>query len=178
MIEINENRKMRKYSRKEIVLRLLWFLCAPCFRWSPRMCWGWRRGMLRVFGARVGKNTHIYPSVRIFAPWHFEIGADASIGFDALIYNLGAIVIGNQVTISQRAHLCAGSHDFRDGRMTLLKPPITIEDEVWVCADAFVGPGVILGARSVIAARAVVVKDVEAGVVVGGNPAKHIGDRD
>lgn len=86
-------------------------------------------------------------------------------------------MIGSKVTISQRVHLCAGSHDFRDPAMTLIKPPINIGDEAWVCADAFVGPGVSVGAGAVVAARAVVVKNVEACTIVGGNPAKEIGKR-
>jgi len=170
-LDISANRKARKYSQREMLLRGFWALCAHLFRFSPRLCWGWRRFLLRLFGADVGKRVHIFPSVRIFAPWHLSIGEDSSIGFDALIYNLGPVTIGKRVTISQRAHLCAGSHDYRDPAMPLTKPPILIEDDVWVCADAFVGPGVRLGSQSIIAACAVVVKDIASKTVVGGNPS-------
>ena len=134
--------------------------------------------MLRLFGAKVGRHVHIHPSVRIFHPWEFEIGDWSSIGFDALIYNLGKIRVGQHVTISQRAHLCAGSHDFRDPRMTLLKPPIRIGANVWVSAEAFLGPGVSVGEGSVVGAGAVVTRDVEPGIVVAGNPARKVARRD
>ena len=125
----------------------------------------------------MGKHVHIHPSVRVFIPWNLQIGDWSSIGFDALIYSLGTVKIGCKVTVSQRAHLCAGSHDFRDSAMPLLKLPITIGDEAWICADAFVGPGVNVGHAAVVGARAVVVRNVDAGAIVGGNPAKVIGKR-
>ena len=108
-------------------------------------------------------------------PWNLEIGDWSAVGFDALLYNLGPLKIGQRVTISQRAHLCGGSHDFRDSAMPLLKLPVTIDDEAWVGADAFVGPEVRVGKRAVVGARAVAVKDVEARTVVGGNPAEQVG---
>ena len=170
-LDIFRNRKARKWSFLELMGRLGWGLCGPLFRFSPRLLWGWRRFLLRLFGAKVGRQVHIHPSARIFIPWNLEVGDWSSVGFDALIYNLGMARIGSKVTISQRAHLCAGSHDFRDPAMTLLKPPITVHDEVWVCADAFVGPGVTIGEGSVVGARAVVVRDVPPWSVVAGNPA-------
>jgi putative colanic acid biosynthesis acetyltransferase WcaF len=103
-----------------------------------------------------------------------EIGEDSAIGEDALVYNLGRVTIGARSTISQRAHLCAGTHDYRDPTMPLLKPPVTVGNDVWICADAFVGPGRQIGDGAVVGARAVVVKDVEPWTVVGGNPAVFI----
>jgi putative colanic acid biosynthesis acetyltransferase WcaF len=176
-LAIADNRAARKWTRKELAGRVLWAACGPLFRFSPRLLWGWRCFLLRAFGAKVGRNVQIHPSARIFIPWNLDIGDWSSIGFDALIYNLGPVTIGDKVTVSQRAHLCAGSHDFRDPTMTLLKPPITIGDESWICADAFVGSGVTVGNGSVVGARAVVVNDVQAGAIVGGNPAKVIGQR-
>ena len=176
-MDVSQNRQDRKWTRRELAGRVLWAACGPLFRWSPRLLWGWRRWLLRCFGAKIGSQVQIHPSVNIFIPWQFEMGDWGSIGFEALIYNLGPITIGEKVTISQRAHLCAGTHDFRDPTMPLQKRPISISEEVWICADAFIGPGVSVGARAVVAARAVVLKDVEPGTVVGGNPAKSIGVR-
>ena len=82
------------------------------------------------------------------------------------------------MTVSQRAHLCAGTHDFRDPAMPLLRPPITIHDDAWICADAFIGPGVEIGSGAVVGARAVVVKGVAAWMIVAGNPAREIGKRE
>lgn len=176
-MDIDKNRATRKWSRKQLLGRVVWAACWPLFRWSPRLLWGWRGFLLRLFGAKVGENVHIHPSVKIFIPWNLEIGDWSSVGFDALLYNLGPLKIGAKVTISQRAHLCGGSHDFRDTEMPLTKDPITVGDEAWICADAFVGPGVTVGSKAIVAARAVAVKDVEANAIVGGNPAKKIGGR-
>ncbi|MEE9211386.1 MAG: hypothetical protein V3U29_01905, partial [Phycisphaeraceae bacterium] len=79
--------------------------------------------------------------------------------------------------VSQDAHLCAGTHDYTQPHLPLQRPPINIGNGVWVCADAFIGPGVTIGDNSVVAARAVVTKDVPPGVVVGGNPAQVITHR-
>lgn len=81
------------------------------------------------------------------------------------------------MTISQNAHLCAGSHDYNDRAMPLLKLPIEVRDDAWICADAFVGPGVIVGARSIVAARGVAINDVPEAIIVGGNPARFIKHR-
>jgi len=177
MLNIQENRKAQKYSSKELMLRVLWTLCRPLFCCSPRVCWGWRVFLLRCFGAKVGSNVHIFPSVRIFAPWSFSIGKDSSIGFDALVYNLGEVIIGDRVTISQRAHLCAGTHDYEDPALPLLKKRIALENDVWLCADSFVGPGVRVEQGAVVAARAVVCRDVSPLSVVAGNPAAEIKSR-
>lgn len=176
-LDIDSNRKAAKYSRKELFLRVLWGFGKVIFRLSPRRCFGFRRGLLRSFGAKVGVGVHIYPSALIYYPWNFEIGNDSAVGEWALVYNLGQVTIGASTTISQRVHLCAGTHDYRKPDLPLVKPPITIGDEVWVCADAFVGPNVRIGDRAIVGAASVVMKDVEGAVVIAGNPAKWLKDR-
>ena len=128
--------------------------------------------MLRAFGAQVAPGVQIHPSVRITIPWNLAIGDESAVGDRAILYALGPIRIGRQVTISQYAHLCAGTHDFTRADMALQRPPIEIGDRAWICADAFVGPGVRIGDSSIIGARAVVVKDIPAGVIAAGHPAK------
>jgi putative colanic acid biosynthesis acetyltransferase WcaF len=177
-LNIAANRNAVKWTARELAGRAIWeLLRAPLFSWTPRPLWGWRRFILRCFGARIGANVHIHPDVRIVIPWNLEIGDDSSVGERAILYALGPITIGLRATISQNAHLCAGTHDFRATDMALLKPPILIGDEAWICADAFIGPGVRVGARGVVGARAVVVKDVGPGVIVAGNPARVVGKR-
>ena len=176
-LDIESNRAAAKYSRKELLLRVLWGFGKLFFRLTPRPCFGLRRGILRVFGARVGSDVNIYPSALIYYPWNLEIGDASSIGEWALVYNLGPVTIGERTTISQRVHLCAGTHDYTDASMPLIKPPIEIGDEVWVCADAFIGPSVSIGPRAIVAAASVVVKDVSSSTIVGGNPAKKIKSR-
>ncbi len=176
-LEVAASRKMRPYSGKEYLARLLWSLAQPLFAWSPRPLFAWRRALLRLFGARMGQRTHVYPSTRIYLPWNLNMGDESSIGEWALVYNLGPVRIGAQATVSHRAHLCAGTHDYRDPSLPLQRLPIDIGAGAWVCADAFVGPGVMVGEGAVLAAGSVVVHSVEPWHVVGGNPAKFIKKR-
>jgi putative colanic acid biosynthesis acetyltransferase WcaF len=171
-LDVAANRAARKWTRSEQAGRLLWALAHPLFAWSPRPLWGWRRLLLRLFGARIGRAVHIYPSVRIAIPWNLAIGDQAAVGDRAILYALGPITLAERATVSQGAHLCAGTHDHRDPAMPLLKPPIIIGPDAWICADAFVGPGVRVGPRAIVGARCVVMKDVEPDAVMIGNPAK------
>ena len=178
MIDVNANRAETKWSRREQVLRVLWGSVLPLFVLSPRPFWGWRRFLLRLFGARIGPEVHIYPSARITMPWNLNIGDSAAIGDRVNLYALGSITIGARATVSQGAHLCAGTHDISDPIRPLLKPPITIGSDAWVCADAFVGPGVTVGEHAIVGARAVAMKDVPAHAIVAGNPARQIRKKD
>ncbi len=116
----------------------------------------------------------VFPTVRVFAPWNLTIGEGTSIGDGVILYNLGPLTLGSAVTISQRAHLCGGTHDYTKSTMPLIKAPINVGNEAWVAAEAFVGPNVTVGERSVVAARAVVVRDVPVDSIVVGNPAKVV----
>jgi putative colanic acid biosynthesis acetyltransferase WcaF len=176
-LDIAASRRVSNYSRQELAGRVLWSLAQPLFRLSPRPLFGWRRALLRLFGATVGRHVNVYPSARIFIPWNVSIGDWSSIGDDAFIYSLGKVTIGARVTISHRAHLCAGTHDHHRPDMPLLKLPIEVGDEAWICAGAFVGPSVVVGPGSVVGAGSVVVRDVPAWQVVGGNPARVLGER-
>jgi len=167
------NRATRKWSYGELVGRFIWELVRfPLFVLSPRTFWGWRCFVLRAFGAQIGKNVHIFPTTRIAIPWNLEIGSYAAIGDGAILYSLGQISIGERATVSQHAHLCAGTHDYTDSTMPLIKMPIKIEPDAWVCADAFVGPGVTIGRGAVLGARAVAVSNIESFAIAVGNPAK------
>lgn len=174
MVDVTANRQRKEWSTRAKLVRVLWALAQPLFRFSPRPLWGWRRVMLRIFGAKVGRNAHIYPTVRIIIPWNLDLGDDCAVGDRAILYALGPITIGKRATVSQGAHLCAGTHDLRDPARPLLKPPISIGDDAWICADAFVGPGVTVGRGAVAGGRAVVVRDVDEECIVAGNPARLI----
>lgn len=178
MINVKANRSARKWSRKEQMMRVLWGLTQPLFSLSPRSLWAWRRQLLRLFGAKIGPEVHIYPSARITMPWNLDIGDSAAIGDRVNLYALGSITIGARATVSQGAHLCAGTHNISDATRPLLKPPITIGSDAWVCADAFVGPGVTVGEHAIVGARAVIMKDVAAHSIMVGNPARQITKRD
>ena len=176
-IAVATNRKARKYSRLEMGKRVFWGFGQSIFRLSPRPCFGFRRWILRCFGAKVGREVHIYPSAIVYFPWNLEIGDESSIGEWALIYNLGRVKVGRRSTISQRVHLCAGTHDYRQPDMPLLKPPSEVGDDCWICADAFVGPNVKVGDFAIVGAAAVLVKDAAPFEIWGGNPAVKIKDR-
>lgn len=175
--DIQANRQSIKYGRSEMLRRVLWLFGCILFRFSFRTMFGWRAWLLRLFGAKVGKNVHIYNSATIYMPWNLTIGDDSAIGEHAYIYNLGLIDIGARSTISHKAHLCAGTHDYTLTSLPLIKDGIRIGDNVWICADAFVGPGVNVGEGVVVGARAVVMKDVASYNVVAGNPAVVIKKR-
>ena len=174
---IDQNRAAAKYSTGEQIRRVIWAFGMVLFRWSPRPFFGFRRWLLRLFGATVGKEVHVYPSTHIYFPWNLEIGEWSSIGEWALIYNLGKVTIGSRATLSQRIHICAGTHDYRTPDMLLLKPPVRVGDAAWICADAYIGAGVVVGEGAVVGARSVVVKDVPSWMVVAGNPARVIKPR-
>ncbi len=176
-LDIDGAREARPYSRSEYLGRFAWALVTPLFRWSPRPLYGWRRFLLRTFGARVGRDVHIHPSVRIMLPWNLTIADQASIGDAALVYNLGPIDIGRRATVSHLAHLCAGSHDYQDAKLPLLRLPISIGADAWICAQALVGPGVVIGDGAVVAAGAVVTRSVDPWSVVAGNPARLVKQR-
>lgn len=155
-------------------MRLAWMLGGLLFRLTFRSMFATRRMILRIFGAEIGVDVQIYPSAKIYFPWNLIIGSESSIGENVLIYNLGKVIIGSQTTISHNAHICAGTHDYNNSVLPLVKSNIKIGSQVWICADAFICPGVVIDNMAVIGARSVVTKKVFNSEVVAGNPAKLI----
>lgn len=167
------------WTMQQKIGRVLWMLVqATLFRHSFHNWYLWRRLLLRAFGAKIGRNVRVRPTVRVEIPWHLELDDDVAVGDSAILYSLGRIHVGRGATISQYAHLCAGTHDYTRPDFPLICPPIDIGQEAWIAADAFVGPDVKIGDRAIVGARATVVKDVAAGQIVGGNPARFLKDRD
>jgi putative colanic acid biosynthesis acetyltransferase WcaF len=157
---------------------LLWQLVqATLFAWSPQPAYAWRRLLLRLFGAQVGRGVIIRQSARVTYPWKVVFGDHCWIGDNAEIYSLGPITIGSHAVVSQRSYLCAGTHDHHDLSFPLVARPIVIGDEAWVATDCFVAPGVCIGTGSIVAARSVVLRDVPDAVIVAGSPAMVKGPR-
>ncbi len=147
------------------------------FRFTPVPMHGWRRMLLRMFGAKVGPRAAIYPSANIWAPWNLTVGSNVTVGPGAELYNVAQVTLGDDVIMSQRAFLCSASHDLRSAHFTLLAGPINILPSAWVAAEAFIAPGITIGEFAVVGARAVVTHDVAAHAIVTGNPAKLSGNR-
>ena len=148
------------------------------FRPSPRPLHAWRAMLLRLFGARIGKHVHVYPAARIWAPWQLTVGHHVGIADGVMLYNMDQIVIGDRCVISQGAHLCCGSHDYNSTNFQLFARPIILGSHVWVCAEAFLSPGVSVADGAVIGARSLVSKNLDQPwTVYAGVPCKPIGKR-
>ncbi len=166
------------FSFKNRIGRVLWSVISLLlFRYSPKPFHEWRSFILRRFGAKVGKNVHVYPGVKIWAPWNLEVGDEAGVASGAILYTQGKIVIGKNAVISQGAHICAGTHDYNVPDFPLITKPINIGDYAWIAAEAFIHPGVTIGRGCVIGARSVVTKDMPAWMICAGHPCKPFKER-
>nr|WP_252726766.1 putative colanic acid biosynthesis acetyltransferase [Polaribacter vadi] len=167
------------FSLKNKVSRVIWYI-TRFFLFQPfkgNIFNSWRNFVLKCFGAKIGKGTIIHANVKIWAPWNLEVGTFTCLGQNVDCYNQGKISIGSNTTISQKSYLCASTHDITDPQNNLILKPIAIKDQVWVAADAFIGPGVTIETGAVVGATSSVFKNVETWTVVGGNPAKFLKNR-
>ena len=158
------------------VLRGAWILFAALFYrpFAGPLFRYWRSFVLRLWGARIGRRCAIAAGAKIWAPWNLGIGDYVAVANGAELYDVAKITIGHHVTISQNAYVCTASHDISKKLKPLVSANICIGDFSWVCAKAIVLPAVTIGEGAVVAAGAVVTKDVEPWTVVGGNPARFI----
>lgn len=153
---------------------LVWLLL---YRPSPVLLHGWRRFLLRLFGAKIGKPAYLYPSARIWAPWNLEMGDYSTLADGVDCYCVDKVKIGSSSTVSQYSYLCTASHDYNDPsimhqpQMPLITTPITLGDRVWITADVFIAPGVSIGDGTVVLARSSVFKDLPPWIVAAGSPA-------
>lgn len=138
---------------------------------------GFKKWLLRKFGAKIGKGVFIKPSVNIKYPWNLTIGDDTWIGEGVWIDNLGKVSIGSNVCISQDSMLMCGNHNYKKSAFNLMVGEITIEDGVWVGAKCLVCPGVTLHSHAVLAVGSVASTDLETYSIYRGNPAVKIKDR-
>lgn len=166
------------WSFREKVIRTVWMLVGrPLFRLSFHNWYGLRATILRVFGARIGRDVRLRPTVQVEIPWNLDIRDGVTVGDYAILYSLGRITIGERTIVSQYAHLCAGTHDHTDRRFPLIRDPINIGPDAWIGADAFVGPNVEVGRLCVLGARSSAYKDLDPATVYVGNPATALKKR-
>ena len=163
--------------RNAFAVQLWWIVQGTFFRCSPQFMYGFRRFILKLFGAKIGKDVIIRPTVRITYPWKVSIGDFSWIGDDVVLYSLGEIEIGNNVVISQKTYLCTGSHDYSKITFPIFAEKIIIKDECWLATDVFVAPGITIEKGTVIGSRSSVYKNIPANKVCVGNPAKIIRER-
>jgi putative colanic acid biosynthesis acetyltransferase WcaF len=158
--------------RSALAVQFWWFLQATLFRCSPQLLYGFRRWLLRMFGARIGQGVLIRPSAKFVYPWKVSIGDYSWIGDDVVIYSFADITIGKNAVVSQKSYLCAGTHDYKSENFDIYASPIVIEDEVWIAADVFIAPGVTVGKGSVVGSRSSVFGNLPAMMVCVGSPAR------
>ncbi len=163
--------------KSAIIVQLWWMVQGTLFGMSPQFLYGWRRFLLRIFGAEIGKNVIIRPSVRITYPWKVKIGDFSWIGDDVVLYSLGDIVIGSNTVVSQKSYICTGTHNYTKEDFPILAKKIIIEDECWLATDVFVSPGVTIKTGTVVGARSTVINDLESNSVYVGSPVRFIKKR-
>jgi len=171
-----QNRHSLKSKLGRAIWNIVWLLL---FRPTPRgnLFRPWRIALLKLFGAKVQWSSNVLPSCKIWQPWNLTMGAYACLSEDVDCYTVAPIVIGEQTTISQGVRLCTAGHDISSRIMELTYRPIVIGANAWVAGWSIVLPGVTIGEGAVVAAGAVVSRDVAPWSVVGGNPAKYIKGR-
>jgi putative colanic acid biosynthesis acetyltransferase WcaF len=147
------------------------------FRPSPRPFFGWRNLLLSSFGAKLQKDTKIYPTARIWAPWNMQCEDHVAVGEDAVLYNPKMLTLRSHVIISQQAYLCGATHDYEDPAFPLISFPSTLGAYSWVCARAVVQPGINLGEGAILALASVATRDLEPWTVYGGIPARKLKER-
>jgi putative colanic acid biosynthesis acetyltransferase WcaF len=164
------------WSFREKLAMLLWQLCWTFFcAWTPKPLNRWRLFWLRLFGARLHGLPFVHQRARIALPWNLILHHRACLGDRAHAYSLGEIEIGAAATVAQEAYLCTGTHQFDSPQLELQTAKITIGDGAFICARAFLLPGVTIGPRAIVGACAVVTHDVAENGRVAGNPARPVG---
>lgn len=158
--------------RNGFIVQLWWMVHFFLFKPSPQIMYGWRRFLLRLFGAKIGKKVIIRPSCQITYPWKLEIGDYSWIGDEVVLYTLGKIIIGSNTIISQRSYLCTGSHDYTKKIFPIYAKPIIINDSCWLATDVFVAPGVEITDGVIVGARSSVFNSILEKGIYKGNPLK------
>ena len=166
------------WSMNERVRRILWEYCWLLFcAWTPKPANPWRLFWLRLFDAKIHGTPFVHQRARIAIPWNLTLHDRACLGDRANAYTLGEIEIGACAVVAQEAYLSTGTHDFSQSSMPLAVAKITIGEDAFVGARAFIMPGITIGARSIIGACSVVTKDVPENVFAAGNPCRVLRSR-
>ena len=136
-----------------------------------------KKFILKLFGAKIGKNVLLKPRLNVKYPWKLEIGDNVWIGEKVWIDNLGDVKIENNVCLSQGAMLLCGNHNYKKITFDLMVGNIIIKEGAWVGAHSIVCPNVTMGAHSILAVNSVAIKSTEDFGIYQGNPAVKIRER-
>lgn len=181
MAELDLKNYKNRHSLSSKIARAVWnVVWLFLFRPTPRgsLFRPWRIALLKLFGAKIRWSSNVLPSCRIWQPWKLTMGAYACLSAEVDCYAVAPITLGDNATVSQGVKLCTAGHDISSRIMELTTAPIVIDANAWVAGWAIVLPGVTIGEGAVVAAGAVVTKDVEPWTVVGGNPARVLKRRE
>lgn len=160
------------FSIKNKAYRVLWNMCwLFLFRPTPVFLHVWRIFLLRMFGADIHWSSHVYPSSNIWFPRNLILGKHSCLGPDTCLYTMDKITIGDYVVVSQHVYLCTGSHDHSSFTFKLVTQPITIANNVWLCARTFVAPGTTILEGTVIGANSFVKGTLKPWTIYAGSPA-------
>lgn len=133
--------------------------------------------LLKLFGAKVGVKCNLKAGVFIRYPWNLEMGDYVAMGEYAFIDNVGKIIIGNHVTISQGGMILSASHNYKDPAFNITVHTTILEDGVWICSRAVVCPGLTCGSHSILTVSSIATKNLEPYFIYSGNPAVSIRER-
>jgi len=136
-----------------------------------------RRAFYRVVGIRIGRGSSIHMGARFYYPGNIEIGEDTVIGEGTILDGRDRLIIGNHVVLATNVMIFNSQHEINDEHFSPSTAPVIIEDYVFVGPRVIIQPGVKIGRGAIVAAGAVVVEDVPHHAIVGGVPAKIIGER-
>jgi putative colanic acid biosynthesis acetyltransferase WcaF len=163
---------------QEILLQMIWQYSWILFCiWTPKPLNPWRLFWLRLFGAKLHGKPFVHPLARILVPWNLTMHDRSALGERAHVYSLGEIELEARSTVAQEVYLCAATHQFDVASLPLVTGKITVGEDAFLGARAFVMPGVTIGKGAVVGACSVVTKDVPEWTIAAGNPCKAIGQR-
>lgn len=172
----NESRIMEKGVRRiNTILLEFELMVLRCFGYVPSHYV--RRFVYRLAGMKIGKGSTIHIGASFFNPSGIEIGSDTIIGEKAVLDGRDRLVVGNHVDIASEVMVYNGEHNINDEDFSAVFAPVIIEDYVFIGPRAIILPGVKINKGAIVGAGAIVTKDVGEFSIVGGVPAKIIGER-
>ena len=154
----------------DLKISLLW-----CLGFIPSHCF--RRWLFKLAGVKIGKKSYLHIGARFYQPKNVTIGKGTIIGDHVTLDGRDKLTIGDHVDIASQVMIFNSEHDLNSVGFDPKNEPVTVKDFVFIGPRAIILPGVTIDQGAVVAAGAVVTKDVAEMTIVGGVPAKEIGKR-